>query len=308
MAGNGDYLSSTHPPFLRLQPLLPPFKLLSQLLLLPLLLPLSPLLLLSLLLLLRMPPLMPLLLLHLMLTDSLVSMALSSFVPLPLLDLLVDLLFLPNKRLLTLRQATTEPLSIRPAQTLTTHLVKSAKQSTSTQNDARHAAERREPPMIRMLAAAPRELVRRLKSTSIGKYSHSTVTLWRSLTISSDLRLALHGVIDREMGLVHDHNSSIELVESAQRYVGQLAQMDSQAMQNANRTDLNEFKEDHFEEIATGLVKRVCEELNRFLAAKGQYIQPRLSLPSKMKNEDEEDEEDDDSEEDSKPRVKRERD
>jgi len=130
-----------------------------------------------------------------------------------------------------------------------------------------------------------------------------------TLTVSSDLRLAIHGVIDREMGLVHDQNSSMELAESAQRYVDQLAQMDSQAMQNANRTDLNEFKEDHFEEIATGLVKRVCEELNRFLAAKGQYIQPRLSLSSKMKNEDEEDEEeDDDSEEDSKPRVKREKD
>lgn len=97
----------------------------------------------------------------------------------------------------------------------------------------------------------------------------------------------------------------MELAEGAQRYVDELAQMDSQAKQNAIRTDVNEFKVDHFEELVTGLVKRVCEELNDFLAAKGQSIQPRLSLS--MKGEHKNKDEDDDYEVDSEPRVKREK-
>ena len=128
------------------------------------------------------------------------------------------------------------------------------------------------------------------------------------LTNSSKLRIEIGTLIDQEMKLAYNKSASMELGEGAQRYIDQLSETSAEAREEAITADRNEFKEDHKEEIVTGLVRRVCEELNKFLAAKGQYIQPRLSLPSKMKNEDEEDEEDDDSEEDSKPRVKKEKD
>lgn len=115
------------------------------------------------------------------------------------------------------------------------------------------------------------------------------------LTNSSDIRLAIAEFIDSEMKLVHDQTSSMELAADAQRYVDELAQRDSQAKKNAVGRDLIEFREDHFEELAVGLVKRVCEKLNNFLASKGRAIEPRVSLSRKMKNEDV----DDDSESDS---------
>ncbi|KAH0291540.1 hypothetical protein M436DRAFT_61605 [Aureobasidium namibiae CBS 147.97] len=124
----------------------------------------------------------------------------------------------------------------------------------------------------------------------------------------SELRIQIVEVIDQEMKLVYGQEASMELEEGAQRYIDQLSQMDAEAKHRATASDQNVFKEDHKEKIEKMVVKYIREELNKFLAAKGQYIQPRLSLSSKMKNEDEEDEKDDDSEEDSKPRVKKERD
>jgi hypothetical protein len=83
----------------------------------------------------------------------------------------------------------------------------------------------------------------------------------------------------------------MELEESAQRYVDQLSQMDVQAMQKAKKVDLNEFKEDHVAQIEQILVKNVRDEINRFLAAKGQSIQPRVSLSIEGEHEHEDEDE-----------------
>lgn len=96
----------------------------------------------------------------------------------------------------------------------------------------------------------------------------------------------------------------MQLEEGARRYIKQLSQMDDQAMQEAKTADLNEFKEDNIEWLEQGILDHVHDELNKFLAKKGQSIQPRVSLSIERKHEDEV-EDDADLESDSKPKVKK---
>jgi hypothetical protein len=137
-------------------------------------------------------------------------------------------------------------------------------------------------------------------------------TRLRILTNDSDLRIEIAGVIDREMGLIHEQRSSIELAEGTQYYVDQLSQMGAQAMQKAKKADLNEFKEDHIEQLESLLVGYVQDEINKFLATKGRSMQPRVSLSIESEHErengdeDEEEEEIADSETDSRAKVKKE--
>jgi hypothetical protein len=133
-------------------------------------------------------------------------------------------------------------------------------------------------------------------------------TRLRILTKSSDLRIEIAGVIDREMGLIHEQRSSIELAEGTQYYVDQLSQMGAQAMQKAKKADLNEFKEDHIEQLESLLVGYVRAEINNFLATKGRSMQPRVSLSveSVHEHEDGDEEEIADSETDSRAKVKKE--
>ncbi|KAH0360947.1 hypothetical protein KCU65_g9054, partial [Aureobasidium melanogenum] len=111
-----------------------------------------------------------------------------------------------------------------------------------------------------------------------------------------NLRVEIAGVFDREMELVHAGGSTTELDEGAQRYVDHLSQMDAGAMQKARMADLNEIKEDYVGELEEVLVELAQNRINGVLGRKGQSIQPRMSLSSKM--EDEED--------DNEARVKRE--
>lgn len=137
------------------------------------------------------------------------------------------------------------------------------------------------------------------------RYVLISVREFKVLTNGSKLRIQIDGVIDREMKLAYDQKASMELEEGAQRYIDHLSHMNADDKQEETAADRYVFKEDHIEEIASRLVKYVREELNKFLAAKGQSIQPRLSLSVKRKHKDED--ADDNSEEDSKPRVKREK-
>jgi protein associated with RNAse G/E len=107
------------------------------------------------------------------------------------------------------------------------------------------------------------------------------------------------------MRLIHQQKSSMQLEAGAQRYIDYLSQMDVEAIQEAKTADLNEFKEDNIEWLERGILDHVHDELNKFLAKKGQFIQPRVLLSIEHKHEDEA-EDDGDSESDSKPRVKRE--
>ncbi|KAG9964826.1 hypothetical protein KCU61_g2471, partial [Aureobasidium melanogenum] len=100
-----------------------------------------------------------------------------------------------------------------------------------------------------------------------------------------DLRVEIAGVFDREMELIHSGKSSIELVEGAHRYVDHLSQMDAGTMQKARRADLNEIKEDYVRELEEILVELAQERINMVLARRGQSIQPRVALSSKMENE-----------------------
>ncbi|KAK6001172.1 hypothetical protein QM012_003255 [Aureobasidium pullulans] len=117
-----------------------------------------------------------------------------------------------------------------------------------------------------------------------------------------ELRVEIAGVFDRELDLVHSGESNIELSEGAQRYVDYLSQMGRGAMQKVRKADLNGIKEDYVGDLDELVVKAVQKYINEELARKGQHIQPRVSLSSKM--EDEEDT--NDQEPDSKARVKRE--
>ncbi|CAD0098697.1 unnamed protein product [Aureobasidium mustum] len=123
------------------------------------------------------------------------------------------------------------------------------------------------------------------------------------LTNRSELRVEIAGVFDREMELVHSGGSSIELAEGAQRYVDHVSQMDARAMEKARKVDLNGIKEDCVEELEKLLVEAVQEHINKVLASKGQYIHPRVSLSSKMEDEEEDN---NDQEHESKAKVKRE--
>jgi protein associated with RNAse G/E len=107
------------------------------------------------------------------------------------------------------------------------------------------------------------------------------------------------------MRLIHQQKSSMQLEAGAQRYIDYLSQMDVEAIQEAKTADLNEFKEDNIEWLERSILDHVHDELNKFLAKKGQFIQPRVLLSIEHKHEDEA-EDDGDSESDSKPRVKRE--
>jgi hypothetical protein len=112
------------------------------------------------------------------------------------------------------------------------------------------------------------------------------------------------------MGLIHEQRSSMELAEGTQHYVDQLSQMGAQAMQKAKKADLNEFKEDHVEQLESLLVGYVRDEINNFLATKGRSIQPRVSLSIESVHEHEDGDEDEeeiaDSETDSRAKVKKE--
>jgi hypothetical protein len=134
------------------------------------------------------------------------------------------------------------------------------------------------------------------------------VTRLKILTKSSDLRIEIAGVIDREMGLIHEQRSSMELAEGTQHYVDQLSLMDAQAMQKAKKADLNEFKKDHIEQLESLLVSYVQDEINKFLATKGRSLQPRvsLSIESEHEHEDGGEEEIADSETESRVKVKKE--
>jgi ribosomal protein S19E (S16A) len=177
------------------------------------------------------------------------------------------------------------------------------------------------------LAQACREKKRAASSDGVGtgskrprreidkyKYRYAVLnivgTRLRILTKSSDLRIEIAGVIDREMDLIHEQRSSIELAEGTQHYVGQLSQMDAHAMQKAKKADLNEFKEDHVEQLESLLVGYVRDEINNFLATKGRSMQPRVSLSIESEHErehgDEDEEEIADSETDSRAKVKKE--
>jgi hypothetical protein len=150
----------------------------------------------------------------------------------------------------------------------------------------------------------------------VDKYKYRCVVLdivvtWlKILTLSSDLRIEIAGVIDREMGLIHEQRSSMELAGGTQHYVDQLSQMGAQAMQKAKKADLNEFKEDHIEQLENLLVGYVRDEINNFLATKGRSIQPRVSLSIESQHEHEDGDEDEeeiaDSETDSRVKVKKE--
>jgi hypothetical protein len=86
--------------------------------------------------------------------------------------------------------------------------------------------------------------------------------------------------------------------------------MDAHAMQKAEKADLNEFKEDHVEQLESLLVGYVRDEINNFLATKGRSMQPRVSLSIESEHErehgDEDEEEIADSETDSRAKVKKE--
>ncbi|KAH0279933.1 hypothetical protein KCU91_g1385, partial [Aureobasidium melanogenum] len=101
-----------------------------------------------------------------------------------------------------------------------------------------------------------------------------------------NLRVEIAEVFDREMELVHSGRSTIELEEGAQRYVDHLSRMDAGAMQKATRADLNEIKEDYVGELEEVLVELAQRRINGILARKGQSIQPRMSLSSKMEDEE----------------------
>lgn len=112
------------------------------------------------------------------------------------------------------------------------------------------------------------------------------VSRLKTLTSSSNLRVEIAEVFDREMELVHSGRSTIELDEGAQRYVDHLSQMDAGAMQKAGRADLNEIKEDYIGELEEVLVELAKKRINEILARKGQSIQPRMSLSSRMEDEE----------------------
>ena len=109
------------------------------------------------------------------------------------------------------------------------------------------------------------------------------VSQLRALTNNSNLRIEIAGVIDREMNLIHEQRSDMN-------------------------TDLNEFKEDHMEQIVNMLVEYTQHEINKFLRQKGRPFQPRVSLSAEEQHEDEDEprDADDDSETDPKVQVKRE--
>jgi hypothetical protein len=63
------------------------------------------------------------------------------------------------------------PLTIRTSATPgPSRLAKSVRVPTTTRHYVKHALVRREPPVVRILVQAPRELVQRLTNTSIGMY------------------------------------------------------------------------------------------------------------------------------------------
>ena len=109
------------------------------------------------------------------------------------------------------------------------------------------------------------------------------VSQLKVLTNNSNLRIEIAGVIDREMNLIHEPSSNMN-------------------------TDLNEFKEDHMEQIVNMLVEYTQHEINNFLKQKGRPFQPRVSLSAEEQHEDgdEHGDTDDDSETGSKVQVKRE--
>jgi DNA-dependent RNA polymerase auxiliary subunit epsilon len=112
-------------------------------------------------------------------------------------------------------------------------------------------------------------------------------------------------VIDTEMELVHEGDSTLVLKEGTQRYIDQLSQMDIEARKKAKRGDLNRFKIHYIDQIEKNIVNYIRDEINEELARKGQFIQSRVSLSIEDKHKDEV-EADDDLETDSKPKVKRE--
>ncbi|KAG9668957.1 hypothetical protein KCU99_g7011, partial [Aureobasidium melanogenum] len=125
----------------------------------------------------------------------------------------------------------------------------------------------------------------------------------------TDLRVGAARIVNREMRLVHEHMSDIDPDEGAQRYVDHVSQMDAYTMNEAKEKDLEEIKESCIDEIEKFAVELIQKKINEGFARKGQHIQPRVSLPSLMKDAMEHEEiEDEDrgSETDSKGRIKRE--
>lgn len=125
---------------------------------------------------------------------------------------------------------------------------------------------------------------------------------------SSDLRVGAARIVHREMRLVHEHKSDIDLDEGAQRYIDHVFQMDGHTMQEVKEKDLEEIKESCIDEIERFAVELIQKKINGDMTRKGQHMQPRVSLPSVMEDAAEHEIEDEDrgSETDSRARVNRE--